>query len=390
MSKRLAPLIEAVEAIASTYDVPAAVIEAVAMVESNGRPFATVEGRRVPLIRIEGHYFWRLLPEHKRAAARRAGLAHPKMGRVKNPRSQAKRYAMLARMVAIDAEAAVSSCSWGVGQVMGSHWRKLGFPSARAFMEHAIGSVAGQVDLMMRYCRKFGLLDELRALDWHGFARGYNGPRYRKFGYAKKMARAYRRITGKPGRRTSLPGVLRMGASGAAVRELQRLLVRAGYALDVDGDFGPATRAAVRAFQKTQGLVVDGLVGPRTQDALAALKASPDERLDRVVVGKVEEVRRGTKAIVGGVAIDQAIGAAKDQVEAAAAKAAGLPGTEQIVTYLGYAGVALAVAGAVYALFGIWRATRTDEADEGFVEASEFEPDAGFALLGAAPFADQT
>lgn len=38
--------------------------------------------------------------------------------------------------------------------------------------------------------------------------------------------------------------------------------------LEVDGNVGPATRNAVRAFQLAQGLVVDGLVGPATFDAL--------------------------------------------------------------------------------------------------------------------------
>jgi len=49
-----------------------------------------------------------------------------------------------------------------------------------------------------------------------------------------------------------------------SVIELQKLL---GVA--ADGDFGPKTEAAVRAFQKSKGMTADGIVGPYTWDALA-------------------------------------------------------------------------------------------------------------------------
>ncbi|MGH3745820.1 MAG: peptidoglycan recognition protein family protein [Micromonosporaceae bacterium] len=68
-------------------------------------------------------------------------------------------------------------------------------------------------------------------------------------------------------------GLLRRGSSGAAVRDLQRDLNAAGAQLAVDGDFGPKTEAAVKAFQRKAGIDVDGVVGPQTRAALkAALK----------------------------------------------------------------------------------------------------------------------
>ncbi len=58
---------------------------------------------------------------------------------------------------------------------------------------------------------------------------------------------------------------------GPAVTALQVALVAAGSDIDVDGYFGPATDAAVRAFQQAHGLEVDGLVGPLTWAALATV-----------------------------------------------------------------------------------------------------------------------
>jgi N-acetylmuramoyl-L-alanine amidase len=70
----------------------------------------------------------------------------------------------------------------------------------------------------------------------------------------------------------SVPGnpILRNGATGEAVRELQQLLnTRLGAPLlTIDGSFGPITEGRVRAFQTARNLTVDGVVGPITWGAL--------------------------------------------------------------------------------------------------------------------------
>ncbi len=74
---------------------------------------------------------------------------------------------------------------------------------------------------------------------------------------------------------TSSSPVLRQGARGAAVTQLQQKLKAKGFNVSVDGDFGPKTAAAVRAFQQSRGLGVDGVVGPKTWAALNAAAPAP-------------------------------------------------------------------------------------------------------------------
>ena len=64
--------------------------------------------------------------------------------------------------------------------------------------------------------------------------------------------------------------MLRTGSTGAEVEELQTFLAAQGYDVgDIDGQFGPKTKAAVMAFQKDSGLQADGVVGPNTRAAMA-------------------------------------------------------------------------------------------------------------------------
>ena len=63
--------------------------------------------------------------------------------------------------------------------------------------------------------------------------------------------------------------ILRQGATGGEVKEVQRRLKLWGYYNgSVDGVFGAGTKKAVIAFQKKNGLTADGVVGASTYKAL--------------------------------------------------------------------------------------------------------------------------
>ena len=54
------------------------------------------------------------------------------------------------------------------------------------------------------------------------------------------------------------------GSQGEDVKTVQYLVTAQGHPTGVDGIFGPATKAAVEAFQSSRGLNADGIVGPQT------------------------------------------------------------------------------------------------------------------------------
>jgi len=61
---------------------------------------------------------------------------------------------------------------------------------------------------------------------------------------------------------------LQEGDSGSCVTQLQQRLNQLGGTLVVDGQFGPATKNAVLAFQGRSSIGFDGIVGPTTQSHL--------------------------------------------------------------------------------------------------------------------------
>lgn len=90
-----------------------------------------------------------------------------------------------------------------------------------------------------------------------------------------KIARAvYDHFEGPTGPTADELKELRVGSSGQLVQALQRTLNARSQPpaeLSTDGDFGPATEAAVKAFQSAKQLAVTGIVGPETFQALGPL-----------------------------------------------------------------------------------------------------------------------
>jgi peptidoglycan hydrolase-like protein with peptidoglycan-binding domain len=58
--------------------------------------------------------------------------------------------------------------------------------------------------------------------------------------------------------------LVRRGDTIFPVRPLQQLLRARNHPVAVDGNFGPNTESAVKAFQQSRGLTADGVVGSAT------------------------------------------------------------------------------------------------------------------------------
>lgn len=72
------------------------------------------------------------------------------------------------------------------------------------------------------------------------------------------------------GEKPTFDRILRRGDKGEDVKQLQELLNDLGYELTVDGDYGRATKEAVRDFQRKNDLSADGNFGPKTAEVLLA------------------------------------------------------------------------------------------------------------------------
>lgn len=181
-------------AIASKINVPVAVLKAVCEVESNGTAF-NADGSLKCL--FEGHLFWYHLIQYEIDVHAIQAL-HPTLcfPRWLAPRSNhylggIREYERVDRAVQIHREAALMSASWGSAQILGMHWRSLGYASIEDFLIKLSSSELGSLDALARFLLHNGLTEAMRSLDWHGIARGYNGESYAANDYHNKLARAY-------------------------------------------------------------------------------------------------------------------------------------------------------------------------------------------------------
>lgn len=179
---------------ANTLGIEPAAIKAFAQVESAGSGFDS-DGH--PKVLFERHIMYRRLKDKCGAmfaddsAARYPELVNSAPGGYGKGSQQKAR---LEAASEIDRDCALESASWGAFQIMGLHWRALGYPRLQDFINAMYRSDADQLEAFVRFVKRdSSLVRALQAKDWDAAARIYNGPSYKKNRYAEKMAAEYAR-----------------------------------------------------------------------------------------------------------------------------------------------------------------------------------------------------
>lgn len=174
------------ESVAVLFGCEVEMIMAVAEVESLGAGF---DDRNLPVILFERHIFSRLTNRVFDKVA--PDLSNKVPGGYGDVKAQHER---LNRAVKLNRDAALQSASWGKFQLMGFNYKVCGYATLQDFINSMYGSEKEQLQGFMYFIDSQGLDSQLRARDFAGFAKVYNGKDYKRNKYDVKLEAAYLRL----------------------------------------------------------------------------------------------------------------------------------------------------------------------------------------------------
>lgn len=194
------------EAAAARLGCSAAVVEAVAVVESgkysswdkNGRPtvlfephvFARNSGGRHDGAHVEGRTDLVVSDPrwYKRVKAKE----------VRYPSNLDDRWLQIRAAYALNAEAALAAVSWGKFQVLGENWKALGYKNIHDFVQEMTQSEAGMLRIFEKFVvsKKLGPAMCATPPDWRKIALRYNGEANVDV-YSDLMRKAHAAIVGR-------------------------------------------------------------------------------------------------------------------------------------------------------------------------------------------------
>lgn len=171
---------------AITLGVDTATIKAVASIESMGDGFL---GNGKPKILFEGHWFSKLT---KGAHDKENPTLSYKTWTKKNYLGNEKEYSRLNAAISLDRSAALNATSWGKFQIMGFNHKQCGYQDIESFVNDMYKSEHYHLMAFVKLIKSMKWDAQLKAKDWKGFAKKYNGPGYEKNKYDVKLQQAYK------------------------------------------------------------------------------------------------------------------------------------------------------------------------------------------------------
>jgi hypothetical protein len=184
--------------VAKELGVEIAVVKAVNEVESSGRGYL-IDGR--VKILFEGHIFWQQLEERKIDPARlvkgNENILYKSWTKKFYVGGKGE-YARLDQAIKIldnekVAEAAYASASWGLFQIMGYHYKSLGYDEILQFVGEMKENEGQQLKMFSKFLTVNNLTKYLKNKQWAEFAKRYNGAGYKENKYDEKLEKAYKK-----------------------------------------------------------------------------------------------------------------------------------------------------------------------------------------------------
>lgn len=174
-------------------DCDIASIKVIQAVETGGSSGFIAPGK--PKILFEGHVFWRELKARNIDPLKigQSDILYPTWTK-SYYKGGIKEYDRLERARRINVDAANSSASWGMFQVMGNNYKSCGCNSVSEFVKLMCSGEFAQLLLTINFIMNNPRIhNALRLRDWVLFAKYYNGPGQVAV-YSERLKKAYENI----------------------------------------------------------------------------------------------------------------------------------------------------------------------------------------------------
>lgn len=190
----MAVSLQKIQSEAKRLGVEVAALRAILEKESKGSGF-NADG--TPKILYERHIMYQRLTAHfgvataKYWATGRSDLVYSKGYGAGGYGKYSEQPKKLEAAANIDRTSALESCSWGIAQIMGYHWKLCGFSSVQQFVNAMYKSEDSQFEVFVKFLEGSGIVPYLQKLDWANVALRYNGKNYKQNNYDVDLKRYY-------------------------------------------------------------------------------------------------------------------------------------------------------------------------------------------------------